>query len=121
VTDELKKRKIVRKKVSAYPLSGEMVHGTAKVVLSVVRVSVKGLVADVVSGICQVGVHYQCQFTLPTSAFAVHTQCQVSKTHDGIHPRTGKVARQVQVLFIKLADAEKNKIRNFLATIGQRE
>lgn len=116
---DAKMRKV--KKVSPYPIEGEMVHGGTKVGLSILRIGVRGLVANVKSGICHVGVNYQCQFSLPTSSFAVHTEGQVFKTHDGINPKTGAVGRTVEVLFKNLPDGERSKIKTFLAKIGQKE
>jgi len=118
---EVKKPKVVRKKIKAYPLDGEMLHGTAKVMLDVIRVSPKGFVAHVRSGICHVGIHYQCTLTLTVSRLPVHSDGQVWKTYDGVDPKTRGVLRVVEVLFVKLADAERAKIRQFLSAIGQRE
>ncbi len=98
-----------------------MVKGGVKVVLAIVRVSPKGLVAQIRSGICQVGIHYECQFTLPVSIYAVHANVQVYKTYDGVEAKTRKIQRIAEVLFVKLPDADQNKIRNFLTAIGQKE
>ncbi len=98
-----------------------MVKGTVKVVLAIVRVSPKGIVAQIRSGICQVGIHYECQFTLPVSVYAVHANVQVYKTYDGIESKTHKIQRIAEMLFIKLPDGDQNKIRNFLNAVGQKE
>ena len=109
------------KQVKPYPLEGELTKDTAKITLSIMRVGIKGLVAHVLSGICQVGVHYECQFTLPTALLAVHAHTQVYKTYDGVDPKTHKPERIVELLFVKLPEEEQKKIRTFLTSIGQWE
>ena len=116
-----KKKVVVRKKIKPYPIEGVMMKGTVKVVLAIIRISPKGLVAQIRSGICQVGIHYECQFSLPVSVYAVHAHVQVYKTYDGIESKTHKIQRLAEMLFVKLPDSDQNKIRGFLESIGQKE
>lgn len=113
--------KVVYKKVKAYPLDGEMSKGTSKVVIGVMRLMPKGFIAHVRSGIPHVGMIYSCVLTLPISGTVINADAKVFKTFDGIDPKTEKAQRMVEVLFIKLPDAENLKIRSFLSAIGQKE
>lgn len=115
--------KVVKKKVSPYPFDGEMTHGTVKVLLSIERVSLKGLVARVKSGICHVGTHYQCQFWLPQSRAPVQVEGKVFKTFDrSIDPKdVKKIERLTEVLFIKMRDADQKAILSFMKAVGQKD
>lgn len=119
--EEPKRQKVIKKKIKAYPFDAEMIHGGAKVVMNVMRVTPKGFVAQVVNGICHVGIHYQCTLTLTGSRMPVVSEGQVWKTFDGLDPKTKGVQRMVEVLFVKLPDSERSKIHSFLTAIGQRE
>lgn len=116
-----KKPAVVKKKIKAYPLEGELVHGASKVVLDVMRVSPKGIIAQVKSGICHVGVKYTVNLILNVSRVQVTSEGQVSRTYDGVHPKTRAISRMMELLFVKIPDTEVQKIRNFLAAIGQKE
>ncbi len=113
----------VKKKVSPYPFAGEMTHGAVKVLLSIERVSPKGLIAHVVSGICHVGTHYQCQFWLPQGRDPVLVEGKVFKTFDrSTDPKDfKKIERLTEVLFLKLSEKDQKAILTFMRVVGQKD
>jgi hypothetical protein len=115
--------KVVKKKISPYPIEGEMVHGAVKISLAIMRVSPRGMVAQVKAGMCLVGTHYQCQFYLPQSRFPVQVEGKVFKTYDRTTDLKNikKIERITEVIFINLNDAEKAKVSSFMQTIGQKD
>ncbi len=100
-----------------------MVHGAVKVALSIVRVSPKGMVANIKAGMCVVGTHYQCQFFLPQSRFPVQVEGKVFKTFDrSTDPKdVKKIERITEVIFLNMNDADKAKVNSFIQAIGQKE
>ena len=115
--------KVVKKKVSPYPIDGEMIAGGTKILLSIVMVSQKGMVAQVKTGMCHVGVHYQCQFFLPTARGPVRVEGKVFKTFDrSTDPKNiKKIERITEVLFVKMTDEDKSKVSSFMKAIGQKD
>ncbi len=115
--------KVVKKKVSPYPFAGEMTHGAVKVVLSIERVSPRGMIAHVKSGICYVGTHYQCQFWLPQTRDPIQVEGKVFKTFDrSTDPKDlKKIERLTEVLFLKLKEADQKAIQSFMKAVGQKD
>lgn len=115
--------KVVKKKVSPYPFEGEMISGAVKVSLSIIRVSHRGLIAQIKAGMCHVGSHYQVQFFLPQTRFPVHVEGKVFKTFDrSTDPKdVKKIERMTEVLFLKISNADKERITSFMNAIGQKD
>ena len=114
--------KVIKKKISPYPIEGEMILGAVKVPVAITMVSAKGFVADLKNnGICQVGVHYECHFTLPQSRYPMVVHGKVFKTFDrSVDPKDlKKIQRMVEVLFFDLKENDKAKILGFMKAIGQ--
>jgi hypothetical protein len=96
-------------------VDGEMVLGTSKIVLKILRLDPRGFVAQVVSGLVHVGTHYQVTIHLPDSRVPMQVTGQAFKTNDGLNPKTHKVERFTEVLFIKLPDTDRLRIKSFIA------
>lgn len=98
-----------------YPVDAELALGGAKIVLKILRLDPRGFVAQVISGLVHVGTHYQVTIQLPDSRIPMQVTGQAFKTNDGLNPKTHKVERFTEVLFIKLPEAERSRIRAFIA------
>lgn len=119
-SDNAKAPKVVRRKVKPYPIAGVLDKGGQKFELEIILLTPKGLIGKLKSGMCFVGVHYQCQFELPVSRIGVNTEVKVWKTYDkSLDPKQGLVERMVEVLFVKLNKTDKQNISSFLSAIGQ--
>lgn len=110
-----KQKKVVPAAPKLYPLDAEMVYGGAKIVIKILRLDPRGFVAQVVSGLVHVGTHYQCNIIFPESIVPMQVTGQAFKTNDGLNPKTHKVGRFTEVLFIKLPEEQLARIKAFIA------
>jgi hypothetical protein len=112
------KPQVIKVKVKPYPFAATLEKEGAKLQVSVVYVSPKGILAVMGPQFVHVGDYHQIIFELPVLGEFINTQVRVLKTYD--RSLDGhKVERMAEFHFQKLSDEHKNRIVQFMAAIKQ--
>lgn len=117
--DKIKKGKVipaedavsVASSTRIYPIPASLSAQAIKADVQIVKLEAHGFMAYVRTGVLHVGVHYMCEINLPFGQGLLQTPGQVFKTYDHVNPNKGQVNRVAEVLFTKISETDKARIR----------
>lgn len=111
---------VIVKKVSPYPFEGTIEQGGQKKPFSVMKLTTDGMIVRVDKVFVNVGEHYKIYFEIPVSRDSISVQVRVMKTYDkSVNPKVNVIERMAEFRFENLDSLHLQKIRHFIASIGQ--
>ena len=113
-------KKIVKKKVRPYPISGELEANGVKIPVELIHLTEIGALVRPFAKMVFVGSFHQLIFNEPITRETIITPVRVLKTYDKPVDLTAKkIERVAELHFQNLTSAHKSRIVAFLAAIGQ--
>lgn len=109
----------VVKKIRPYPIALQIVAPSGPIQGEILRLTLKGFIADINSRFLKVGEVCQVSFELPVSRYPVAQGVVVMKTFDRRNLMAQKIDRLAEFHFGQLNEEQKKNISLFLAAIHQ--
>ena len=114
------------KRVNPYPFEVSLQVAGHPMVVQIVKVTLKGFLAEMGKNVVKVGNEGQAQFALPVLRNIVAASIKVMRTYDQFRqlkdqPKKHEVIRVAEFHFLSLTDQSRSAIAQFIGAIGQGE